>query len=146
MNNDIKVMFKKVHKKAKIPEYKHVGDSGCDLFAIKRFTVRPGEIYLIDLGFSIEMSKGIEAQIRSRSGLAIKKGLVVVNQPGTIDASYKGPVKVGLINLGDKMITIECGARVAQMVFAPVYRAHFVEVKELSKSDRGTGGFGSTGK
>lgn len=145
MNNDIKVLFKRMHKKARVPKYKHVGDSGCDLFAIERFVVRPREIYLTDLGFSIEMSKGIEAQIRSRSGLATKKGLVVVNQPGTIDSSYKGPVKVGLINLSDKMVIVESGDRIAQMVFAPVYRAHFIEVGKLNKSDRGADGFGSTG-
>lgn len=143
--NGIKVLFRKIHKKARIPEYKCVGDSGCDLFAIERFVIRPGEIYLARTGICIELNKGIEAQIRPRSGLSLK-GLSIINSPSTIDSHFRGEIKVPLINLGKEILVIGVGNRFAQMVFAPVYRAHFVEVKELNKSDRGTGGFGSTGK
>lgn len=142
--NDIRVLFKKVHKKAKVPEYKHSGDAGCDLFTIERFVIRPEEIRVARTGICIDIQKGVEAQIRPRSGLALK-GLSIVNTPATIDSGYRGEIKVILINLGNEILTFETGDRFAQMIFAPVYRGHFIEVKELKDTDRNARGFGSSG-
>lgn len=142
--NNIKVLFTKIHKKAQIPKYKHDSDAGCDLFAIEQFVIRPDEIYMARTGFCMEIQKGIEAQIRPRSGLAVK-GLSIVNSPATIDPGYRGEIKVVLINLGDEILTFKAGDRFAQMIFASVYRAHFLETKKLENTDRNTGGFGSSG-
>lgn len=142
--NDIKVFLKRLHDKAKVPKYKHLGDSGADLFTIENFVIRPEEIYLAKTGVSISINEGIEAQIRPRSGLALK-GLSIVNSPATIDSGYRGELKVPLINLGQKMLSFKKGDRFAQIIFAPVYRANFIEVKNLDNSDRNNGGFGSTG-
>lgn len=144
--NDLRVYFKRLSKKARIPEYSKQGDACCDLSVIEDYTVRPGEIILARCGFAMAMPEGFEAQIRPRSGLATK-GLIVVNTPGTIDCGYRGEVKVALTNLSDKMIAIKEGDRVAQMKFAVVFTGHFLDVgdNELEDSDRGTGGFGSTG-
>jgi len=108
-------------------------------------TLAPGARALIPAGFSMELPEGFEAQIRPRSGLALKHGVTVLNSPGTIDADYRGEVKVLLINHGDEPFEIERGMRIAQMVVQPVSRAELVEVKELNESARGAGGFGSTG-
>jgi len=142
--NDIKVFFRKTHKKAKTPQYKHPGDSGADLFTLESFVLRAGEIYLARTGICVDIQKGIEAQIRPRSGLALK-GLSIVNSPATIDAGYTGEVKVILINLGEEMMSFKAGDKFAQIVFAPVYRGHFIEIDELNESDRGARGFGSSG-
>lgn len=142
--NDIKVLFKKVHKKAKVPVYKHIGDSGADLFTIEQFVIRPEEIYVARTGICVDIQEGVEAQIRPRSGLALK-GLSIANTPATIDSGYRGEIKVILINLGDEILRFERGDRFAQIVFAPVYRGHFIEVKELTDTDRNVGGFGSSG-
>jgi dUTP pyrophosphatase len=144
VHNDIKIFFNKLNKKARTPEYKHGGDSGADLFAVDDFEVKAGEIYLAHTGISISLVVGIEAQIRPRSGLALK-GLSIVNSPSTIDSGYRGELKVPLINLGKEDILIKGGERFAQIVFAPVFKGHFIEVEELSGSDRDSGGFGSTG-
>ena len=142
--NDIKVFFKKIHKKAKTPEYKHFLDSGADLFTLENFVMRTGEIYLARTGICIDIQKGIEAQIRPRSGLALK-GLSIVNSPATIDSGYTGEIKVILINLGEEMMSFRAGDKFAQIIFAPIYRGHFIEIDELNESDRGTSGFGSSG-
>jgi len=143
--NDIKVFFRKMHKKAKTPEYKHPGDSGADLFALEDFVIRSGQICVARTGVCIELQKGIEAQIRPRSGLALK-GLSIVNSPGTIDSGYRGEIKVVLINLGEEMISFRAGDKIAQIVFMPVYRGHFIEIDELNELDgRGDRGFGSSG-
>lgn len=142
--NNIKVLFRRLHDKARVPKYKHLGDSGADLFAIENFVIRPGEIYSAKTGISISINEGIEAQIRPRSGLALK-GLSVVNSPATIDSGYRGELKVPLINLGDEILKFKTEDRFAQIIFAPVYRANFIEVKNLDDSDRNSGGFGSTG-
>ena len=105
----------------------------------------PGEIAVIPTGFAVALPPGYEFQIRPRSGLAIKKGLTVVNAPGTIDADYRGEIKVGLINLGRTEVTIETGQRIAQMVLAQAPRVEWVEVPELDSTQRGAGGFGHTG-
>ena len=107
--------------------------------------IAPGERALVPCGFSIAVPDGFEGQVRPRSGLAAKHGVTVVNAPGTIDADYRGEVKVALINLGREPFTVERGMRVAQLLVAPVARVQWVEVDELSDTARGAGGFGHTG-
>lgn len=108
--------------------------------------VQPGQIALVPCGFSLAIPVGYEGQVRPRSGLAIKHGLTVVNAPGTIDADYRGEVKVGLINLGREPVQIERGMRIAQLLIAPVMRVSWNAVDALPESERGAGGFGHTGK
>lgn len=130
-----------------LPSYATEHSAGMDLLAAMDapITLAPMERRLIPTGLSIALPAGYEAQVRPRSGLAYKHGITVANAPGTIDADYRGEVGVILINLGDAPFTIERGMRIAQMVVAPYSRAHFSEVLELPSSDRGAGGFGSTG-
>lgn len=142
--NDIKVLFTKIHEKAKVPKYKYDGDSGADLFAIEQFVIRPDEIYVVRTGICINIQKGVEAQIRPRSGLALK-GISIVNTPATIDSGYRGEIKVILINLGDEILKFKVGDRFAQIVFVPVYRGNFIEVEKFEETDRNIGGFGSSG-
>ncbi len=144
--NDIKIFFRKTHRDAIIPEYKLMGDAGCDLFAIEDVTLLPGDIGMVGTGISIQTPEdSIEAQIRPRSGLAYDKGVTVLNSPATIDPGYRGEVKIILINLGKDKVSFRKGDRIAQMVFTFVYRGHFIEMDELDNTDRGVGGFGSTG-
>lgn len=107
--------------------------------------LKPGERHLIPTGLAIALPTGWEAQIRPRSGLALKHGITVLNTPGTIDADYRGEIKVLVINLGDKEYILKRGERIAQMVFAPVQQAQLVEVENLDETGRGDGGFGHTG-
>jgi len=107
-------------------------------------TLPPGAVVLVSTGLKLAIPEGYEGQVRPRSGLAVKHGLTVVNAPGTIDADYRGEVKVALINLGSEPVTISRGDRLAQLVIAPVSRADLIEVDELPKSQRGEGGFGHT--
>jgi len=109
-------------------------------------TVEPGEIYLVPTGFSMAIPDGFEAQIRPRSGLAVKHGISIVNSPGTIDSDYRGEVKIAVINLGKAPYTIERGDRIAQMVIQRVYKMNIEEVTNLDKTTRDAGGFGHTGK
>lgn len=129
------------------PSYETDGSAGMDVAACldESLTVLPGDIALIPTGFALAIPVGFEIQVRPRSGLAIKKGLTIVNSPGTIDSDYRGEVKIGLINLGSEDVVIERGDRIAQLVLAPVVQAQFVEVDELDKTERGAGGFGHTG-
>lgn len=129
------------------PLYKSRSASGADLFAKinEDVVINPGERYLIPTGLYLEIPEGYEAQIRPRSGLASKYGLTLLNAPGTIDSDYRGEVKVLLINLGENDFTIHNGDRVAQIVFSPVTKGIFRLVSRISKTDRGEGGFGSTG-
>lgn len=142
--NDIKVLFKKIHEDAHVPTYKYESDSGCDLYTVEKLKIEPGEICKARTGICIELTKGIEAQIRPRSGLSLK-GLTVVNSPATIDAGYRGELMVPLMNLGKETLEFEVGDRFAQMIFAPVYKGHFIEVKKFKNTDRNIGGFGSSG-
>jgi dUTP pyrophosphatase len=130
-----------------LPAYATTHSAGMDLVAAvnESVTLKPGERKLIPTGLSIALPDGYEAQVRPRSGLALKNGVTVANAPGTIDADYRGEVGVILINLGQENFVIERGMRVAQMVIAPYTRATFLEVTELPTSERGAGGFGSTG-
>lgn len=130
-----------------LPEMMTTGASGFDLRAAVKEPVvlHPGERKLIPTGIAIAMPDGLEAQVRPRSGLALKHGVTVLNTPGTIDADYRGEVGVILINLGQAPFAVQRGDRIAQLVFQYVPRVALVEVEELPPSDRGTGGFGSTG-
>ena len=143
----ISVKIKRISKSVLIPAYQTGHSSGVDLQAdiLEPVTLRSGERQLIPTGISVAIPAGFEAQIRPRSGLAIKKGLSLVNTPGTIDADYRGEIKVIAINLGNEPILIEKGERIAQMVFVPVVQAQFEEVETLDETTRGAGGFGSTG-
>jgi len=131
-----------------MPKQMSNGSSGFDLFAAvnESVTVRPFERKLISTGFSLEMPNGIEAQIRPRSGLALKKGITILNTPGTIDADYRGEVKVLIINLGEEDFIINRGDRIAQLVFMKLPEIELNEVNNISETRRGEGGFGHTGK
>lgn len=128
-----------------IPEYQTSGSSGMDVCAVEKYTLEPGEWKAISTGLSFEIPTGLEIQVRPRSGLAAKSGITVLNTPGTIDSDYRGILKIILINLGKESFPIEVGARIAQIVFAPVIQASLVISSELSETNRGSGGFGSTG-
>jgi dUTP pyrophosphatase len=130
---------------AMLPQYAHDGDAGLDVFSNEDADIGPGESKLVKTGISIELPDCTEAQIRPRSGLALKHGISVLNTPGTIDTGYRGEVGVILINHGKKPFHVEKGMRVAQMVVKPVLRVQVVAVDELSNTERGAGGFGSTG-
>jgi dUTP pyrophosphatase len=132
---------------AKLPIYKTEGAAGADVCAFIAAPVMlvPGEIKMIPTGLSFQIPSGYEIQVRPRSGLAAKNGITCLNAPGTIDSDYRGEVQVILINLGKENFTISCGDRIAQFVVAPVTRGIFVSVAGLEESDRGAGGFGSTG-
>ena len=130
-----------------LPAYETAQSAGMDLAAAidTPLTLSPGERAMVPTGLAIALPAGYEAQVRTRSGLAAKNGVTVLNTPGTVDADYRGEVKVILINLGDTAFEIERGMRIAQMVIAPVTQASFAEVDTLPETARGTGGFGSTG-
>ena len=130
-----------------LPEYKTVGSSGMDVRAFTNETVfiKPLERSLIKTGLFLEMNTGIECQVRPRSGLALKQGLTVLNTPGTIDADYRGELGVVLVNLSNEMVCIENGDRIAQLVFAKIECIDWVEVNNTDNTERGAGGFGSTG-
>jgi dUTP pyrophosphatase len=132
---------------AKAPRYASDGAAGADLHAAvpAAITLAPGERHLVPTGVSIALPDGVEAQVRPRSGLAVKHGLTVLNAPGTIDWDYRGEIKVPLINLGEAPVEIEPGMRIAQLVLAPVLRADWQVAKSLDDTARGAGGFGSTG-
>ena len=143
---DIPVRVERVHSRAIVPTYAHDDDACCDLYTVENYIIGIGEKRLVRTGIAVEIPTGYEIQIRPRSGLALKEGLTVLNAPGTIDAQYRNEVMVLLINLGHKKAAIKIGDRVAQMCIKPVYRMEFEEVMKLSDSDRGLGGWGSTGK
>ena len=147
--DDIEVLFLRLPHGADLPlpAYQTPHAAAMDLHAAVEgpTTIAPGQIALVGCGFAMALPEGYEAQIRPRSGLAAKHGLTVVNAPGTVDADYRGEVKVALINHGREHVTIERGMRIAQMVVAPVTRVAWQAVDELPQSNRGAGGFGSTG-
>jgi len=131
-----------------LPSYETVGAAGMDVRAnlSASVCVSPGERMLVPTGLYLEIPAGLECQVRPRSGLALKKGITVLNTPGTIDSDYRGEVGVILINLSNENFTIEPNDRIAQLVFCPVIQVTLIETDALESSDRGTGGFGSTGK
>lgn len=130
-----------------LPKPETASSAGMDLRASisEPLTLKPGERALVPAGFAMALPQGYEAQVRPRSGLALKNGITVLNSPGTIDADYRGEVKVILINLGQEAFVIERGMRIAQMVIAPVTQGNLVVVSSLDDTARGAGGFGSTG-
>jgi len=141
---NIKIINKSTHS---LPEYETLASAGMDLRAniVAAITLKPLERTIIKTGLFIELPIGIEAQVRPRSGLAAKKGITVLNAPGTIDADYRGEIGVILVNLSNEDFTIENGERVAQLVIAKHERAAWQQVEALGETERGAGGFGSTG-
>lgn len=129
-----------------LPAYQTGGSAGMDVRAAASVTLEVGRTVLVPTGFALELPDGIEAQLRPRSGLALKHGLTMLNSPATIDSDYRGEVGVILTNLGHEPFLVKRGERIAQIVFARFERVEVLEVKELSQSERGAGGFGSTGR
>ena len=142
-----KILIKRLSKEVPLPKYETSGSSGMDLAANIKASINidPGKTAIVPTGLSISIPKGFEAQIRPRSGLAAKQKISVLNTPGTIDADYRGEIKVILINLGQEPFKVEKGLRIAQMVVCPIVQAQLKEVDDLSETERGKGGFGSTG-
>lgn len=143
----IEILIKRLSKNISLPKYQTDGSSGLDLTANieQKIFIKPGKSAIIPTGLAVSIPKNYEVQIRPRSGLAAKNQISVLNTPGTIDADYRGELKVILINLGEKEFKIEKGLRIAQMVLCPVVKAVLKEVNELEDTKRGSGGFGSTG-
>ena len=143
----IKILIKRLSKEVHLPKYETNGSSGMDLAANINsiINIEPGNIAIIPTGLALSIPKGFEVQIRPRSGLAAKQKISVLNTPGTIDADYRGEIKVILINLGQESFKVEKGLRIAQMVVCPVVQAILKEVDDLNETERGKGGFGSTG-
>ena len=144
----VKISVKKFDKNIKLPTYGTSGSSGMDLVAYikNKITIKPGKTAMISTGIAVAIPKNYEIQIRPRSGLAAKKGISVLNTPGTVDSDYRGEIKIILINLSKESFVVKSGDRVAQMILCPVVKAKLKEVKNLPKTIRDKGGFGSTGK
>ena len=140
------VAFKRVHPDAILPAYAHEGDAGMDVRSVEDVVIPRGGRALVHTGLVMALPMGWEAQVRPRSGLALKHGVTVLNTPGTIDAGYRGEVGVILANFGDADFAVAKGDKVAQIVVAPVTQAEVVEVDSVDDTERGAGGFGSTGK
>tara|TARA_B110000971_G_scaffold206049_1_gene229000 strand:+ start:28 stop:468 length:441 start_codon:yes stop_codon:yes gene_type:complete len=142
-----KIQIKKLSKDVLTPKYETSGSSGMDIAAYieEDIIIHPGDKALIPSGFSLSIPKGYEVQIRPRSGLAAKKSITVLNTPGTIDADYRGELKIILINHSKEKFSVKKGERIAQMVVCPVVRVQLEEVQELPITNRGASGFGSTG-
>lgn len=145
MRADIKVKIVKLDPTLPTPAYQTAGSAGCDAHSAKDVVIPPGEKVLVPTGLRMEIPEGFECQIRPRSSLALKHGIVVFNTPSTIDADYRGEVGVLLINTSNVPFYIFVGDRIAQFIFAPVTVAEFDVVEELSETKRGAGGWGSTG-
>lgn len=139
------IKFKKLNPNAQIPIKAFITDAGADLKSVANLTIAPGKHAIVPTGLAIEMPEGWEAQVRSRSGLAAKKQIFVINSPGTIDANYRNEIGVILQNLGSESFVINIGDRIAQIILKQVPLVEFVEVDLLSDTDRGMGGFGSSG-
>lgn len=148
MSQSIAVQIKKLHPEAQIPRYMSAQAAGLDLCAVleQAIQLQPGQRTLVPTGLALALPDGYEGQVRPRSGLAIREGITLVNSPGTIDADYRGEVKIILINHGDTSVTIEHGERIAQLVIAPVVQAQLCEVEQLDETIRSDGGFGHTGR
>lgn len=140
------VRFKRIHPDAALPSYAHEGDAGMDVRSVEDATIPAGGRLLVHTGLVMALPPGYEAQVRPRSGLALKHGVTVLNTPGTVDAGYRGEVGVILANFGDAPFEVRKGDKVAQLVIAPVTRALVEETDSVDDTERGAGGFGSTGK
>jgi dUTP pyrophosphatase len=142
----MQLKVKRLNPRAILPAYARDGDAGLDLFAVDAFAIAPGASALVGTGIAIELPPGTEAQVRPRSGLALKHSVTVLNTPGTVDEGYRGEVGVILINHGPTPFTIEAGMKIAQLVVSPRIQVEVTEVAALQDSARGAGGFGSTGR
>lgn len=141
----VQVRVKRLTPDAKIPKAAKAGDVAFDLYSVIDYEIKPGERYAVPTGIAMEIPPGYEGQVRPRSGLALKEGITVLNAPGTIDSGYRGEVKAIIINHSDASFQITKGMRISQLAIRPVPKVTFAEVDELSDTDRGEGGFGSTG-
>jgi dUTP pyrophosphatase len=135
------MIFEKLNEEAVIPHYQTVGSAGLDLHSIEAVVIEPGQRHLVGTGLRVNLPKDTEGQVRSRSGLAAKNGVFVLNSPGTIDEDYKGEIKVILYNAGDSNFSVEKGDRIAQLVVAPVYKVYGLTLDNTREDN----GFGSTG-
>lgn len=141
-----KIKIKKLDKNAIMPQYKSKGASGFDLCAIESCVIPSGKFALVRTGLAFSIKNGYEVQVRPRSGLALNHGISVLNTPGTVDSDYRGEIKVILINFGESDFEIKIGERIAQAVLCKVKQAKLIEVEKLDSTERGDGGFGSTGR
>lgn len=139
------IKFKKLNEEVTLPNYAHPEDAGMDIFSAEEKTIEAGKWALVKTGFSMELPSGYEAQVRSKSGLSLKSGIIVLNSPGTIDENYRGEVGVILMNVSQVDYKIEKNQKIAQMVINKVEHLKVEEVEDLSSTARGAGGFGSTG-
>ena len=139
------VKFRRIDPSATLPSYAHPGDAGMDIRSMEELTIEPGARSLVHTGLVMILPPGYEAQVRPRSGLALKNGVTVLNTPGTIDAGYRGEVGVILANFGSEPFRVEKGSKFAQIVVAPCTRAEIEETVEVDATERGEGGFGSKG-
>ena len=137
--------FRKIHPDAVLPSYAHPSDAGMDVRSVDDLTIAPGKRALVHTGLVMLLPPKYEAQVRPRSGLALKSGVTVLNTPGTIDSGYRGEVGVILANFGETDFQVKKGDKIAQIVIAPVTQPEIVETSEVDETDRGSGGFGSTG-
>jgi len=147
MMQTLEIQIKKLHPDASVPRYMTDLAAGMDIRALLDAPIKlqPGKRCLVPTGLALAIPAGFEVQVRPRSGLALKHGIALVNSPGTIDADYRGEIRIIMINHGDATFTIQCGDRIAQLIVAPVCQAELREVVELPDTQRGSGGFGHTG-
>lgn len=141
----MQILIEKINEKAIIPNYAHKGDAGMDLYSVEEVVLEPMQRKLVHTGIRIELPPNTEAQIRPRSGLALKNGITVLNTPGTIDEGYRGEIGIILINLSNESFIVSEGMKIAQMVVKQTLNVEVKEVQNLSETERGEGGFGSTG-
>ena len=145
MPHSLDLPIRRLHPDAVVPAYAHEGDAGLDLVAVEPVELAPGERAAVPTGWAMAIPQGWVGLVHPRSGLALKQGLTVANAPGTIDAGYRGEVRVLVVNLGAERVQVEAGQRIAQLLLQRVGRAAVVEVEDLDETGRGAGGFGSTG-
>jgi len=141
----MKVKFVKDHEDAQLPTYGTPGAAGADVYSVKEYKIEPGQHVLVDTGLKCDIPSGFELQVRPRSGLALKNKITVLNSPGTIDSDYTGKLGVILMNHSDNIFSVSPGDRIAQIVVAPVIQSTFVWAEDTKSTERGSGGFGSTG-
>ena len=140
----VDIKFQMLHPDAQVPSYAHIGDAGADVYSVTEVILQPQHRAAIPTGLAVDIPIGYEIQVRPKSGLALKYGITVLNSPGTVDAGYRGEIQVIVVNLGTEAYTFTKGQKIAQLVLKTVLQAQDIE-GELGTSDRGIGGFGSTG-
>ncbi|AFI05389.1 dUTP diphosphatase [Helicobacter cetorum] len=141
----MKIKIQKIHPNAIIPKYQTEGSSGFDLHAVEDVVIKSHSVGLVSIGICLALEVGYELQVRTRSGLALKNQVMVLNSPGTVDNDYRGEIKVILANFSEQDFKVQVGDRIAQGVVQKTYKAEFLECEELDTTSRGSGGFGSTG-